>query len=83
MAALTTASRGERARVETLVAIEFAVSWKPFVKSKKSAVAMTATSVRSSTLALHYTFFTTMLPITFAAVSHASRASSRASKMSF
>ena len=40
---------GVSARVETLVAIEFAVSWKPFVKSKKSATATTATSVRSST----------------------------------
>ena len=48
-AALSTAARGERARVETLVAIEFAVSWNPFVKSKKSAIATTATSVRSST----------------------------------
>ena len=45
---MRTASRGESARVETLVAIEFAVSWKPFVKSKKSATATTATSVRSS-----------------------------------
>ena len=36
-AELITAARGESARVETLVAIEFAVSWKPFVKSKKSA----------------------------------------------
>src|SRR3954453_9486638 len=35
-AADRTASRGESARVETLVAIEFAVSWKPLVKSKKS-----------------------------------------------
>ncbi len=48
-AALITAARGERARVETLVAIEFAVSWNPFVKSKKSATTTTATSVRSST----------------------------------
>ena len=48
-AALRTAARGERARVETLVAIEFAVSWKPFVKSKKSATATTATRVSSST----------------------------------
>ena len=47
-AALRTASRGESARVETLVAIELAVSWNPFVKSKKSAVATTATRVRSS-----------------------------------
>ena len=48
-AALSTAARGERARVETLVAIEFAVSWNPFVKSKKSATATTATSVSSFT----------------------------------
>ena len=48
-AALITAARGERARVETLVAIEFAVSWKPFVKSKKSATTTTATRVSSST----------------------------------
>ena len=45
--AMRTAVRGESARVETLVAIAFAVSWKPFVKSKKSATATTATSVRS------------------------------------
>ena len=51
IAALITAARGESARVETLVAIEFAVSWKPFVKSKKSATATTATSVSSSTRA--------------------------------
>src|SRR5437660_1456866 len=42
----STASRGEIARVETLVAIAFAASWKPFVKSKKSATATTATSVK-------------------------------------
>ena len=78
IAAVRTASRGERARVETLVAIEFAVSWKPFVKSKKSAVATTATRVRSSKTGT-YTFLTTMLPITLAAVSQASRASSSAS----
>ena len=45
IAELRTATRGESARVETLVAIEFAVSWNPFVKSKKSAVTTTATSV--------------------------------------
>jgi len=48
IAAIATALRGERARVETLVAIEFAVSWKPFVKSKKNATATTATSVTCS-----------------------------------
>ena len=50
IAALTTAARGESARVETLVAIEFAVSWKPLVKSKKSATATTATSVRLTSI---------------------------------
>jgi hypothetical protein len=39
-----TAARGERACVETLVAIELAVSWKPFVKSKNSATATTVNS---------------------------------------
>ena len=37
IAARRTAVRGVSARVETLVAIAFAVSWKPFVKSKKRA----------------------------------------------
>ena len=48
IAASRTAVRGVSARVETLVAIAFAVSWKPFVKSKKRATATTATRVRSS-----------------------------------
>ena len=74
--------RGESARVETLVAIEFAVSWKPFVKSKKSATATTVTSI-SSTVDPRYAFLSTMLPITFAASSQASIASSSASWMSF
>jgi len=46
--AINTAVRGDIARVDTLVAIALAVSWKPFVKSKKSATATTAASVRSS-----------------------------------
>ena len=37
-AATVTACRGVSARVETEVATAFAVSWKPFVKSKTSAV---------------------------------------------
>ena len=49
IAAMRTAVRGVSALVETLVAMAFAVSWKPFVKSKKRAVAMTAARVRSST----------------------------------
>ena len=33
IAAISTATRGGRARVETDVAIAFAVSWKPLIKS--------------------------------------------------
>ena len=40
--ATNTASSGESARVETEVATAFAVSWKPFVKSKPSATTTTA-----------------------------------------
>ena len=38
-AAMITATFGDIARVDTEVAIEFAVSWKPLVKSNASAVA--------------------------------------------
>jgi hypothetical protein len=55
------------------VAIEFAVSWKPFVKSKKSATATTATSVSSTA---GYAFLTAMFATTFAAVSQESIARS-------
>src|SRR5699024_9926876 len=49
--ASATAVLGLRAPVAMGVAMAFAVSWKPFVKSKKSASAMTSTtvSVRNST----------------------------------
>ena len=50
IAELITAFRGESAWVETLVAIEFAVSWKPLVKSKNRAVTTTTARVRSSAL---------------------------------
>src|SRR5581483_5089970 len=43
-AAIATAVRGPSARVETDVATAFAVSWKPFVKSKPSATTITTTS---------------------------------------
>ena len=46
-AAMITAILGDSARVETEVATAFAVSWKPFVKSKPSATTMTTT--RSAT----------------------------------
>src|SRR5215217_1641546 len=48
-AAIKTALRGESALVETEVATAFAVSWKPFVKSKPSATATTITSRTVST----------------------------------
>ena len=38
-----TATRGGSARVAIVVAIAFAVSWKPFVKSKNTAVPTTMT----------------------------------------
>src|SRR4051812_38760048 len=43
-AAIARATVGLSARVEIDVAIAFAESWKPFVKSKRSAVAMTTKS---------------------------------------
>ena len=79
-AATVTACLGVIARVETAVAIEFAVSWKPFVKSKKSAVTMTAIS-RASTMP--YRFLTRIASRTSAAFSQASMASSSRSWMSF
>src|SRR3954464_3099267 len=42
-----TAKRGDMARVETDVAMAFAVSWKPFVKSNASAVTTTITRMTS------------------------------------
>src|SRR5215204_768958 len=46
-AALTTAVRGESARVDTEVAIALAVSWNPFVKSKNNATTTTPKSKAS------------------------------------
>ena len=43
-AAMTSAARGVRARVETAVAMAFAASWKPFVSSKPSAMTTIAMS---------------------------------------
>ena len=39
-AAQRTAYRGDNTRVDTIVAMEFAESWKPFKKSNKSASAI-------------------------------------------
>src|SRR3954463_13559038 len=51
--AISTAIRGESARVETEVATAFAVSWKPFVKSKISATAIVMTSSAKASAVLH------------------------------
>ena len=44
-AAHRTPTRGERTLVETTVAIEFAASWNPFMKSKANATATTKTTM--------------------------------------
>src|SRR3954452_22011987 len=44
---IATAVRGDIARVDTDVAIAFAVSWNPFVKSNASAVTTTITRMTS------------------------------------
>ena len=49
-AAMPTAIRGFSAPVAIVVAIAFAVSWKPFVKSKTSATATTRTTMMSPVL---------------------------------
>ncbi len=48
-AAKISAARGVSARVDTDVAMAFAASWKPLVKSKTSAMAMTAMIAASIT----------------------------------
>src|SRR3954447_913131 len=47
IAAMVTATRGGSAPVAIVVAIEFAVSWKPLVKSKPSAAATTNATITS------------------------------------
>ncbi len=47
-AAQATAMSGESTRVETTVAMEFAASWKPLMKSKASATAMSRTTMARS-----------------------------------
>jgi hypothetical protein len=43
-AAHTTAAEGDSTRVETTVAMEFAASWNPLIKSKASATRMIAST---------------------------------------
>ena len=81
VAASATARRGVIARVEIEVATALAVSWKPLVKSKASAVATTIQRMTSEPMP--YWFLITMPSRMFATVSAASIPSSRRSKMSF
>ena len=74
--AISTATRGVTARVLTDVAIAFAVSWKPLVKSNPSAITTTTTSRTSFT---GYLFLTRIASRTSAAFSQASTASSSCS----
>ena len=53
MAERPTATLGFRAPVAIDVAIALAVSWKPFVKSKASAVTMTSTRVMFAASTIH------------------------------
>ena len=48
MAAQMTAASGLRTRVPTIVAMEFAESWKPLLKSKMNATAMIATTYKTT-----------------------------------
>src|SRR5256885_4483423 len=43
-AAHTTAAEGDSTRVDTTVAMEFAASWNPLMKSKASAITTTAST---------------------------------------
>ena len=83
IAAMRTAARGDIARVDTVVAMAFAVSWKPLVKSNASAVTTTMARMRSPSTDPRYAFLMTMPSRTSATRSVASIASSSRSKMSF
>src|SRR6476659_2524206 len=48
VAAQNTAASGLRTRVPTIVAMEFAESWKPLMKSKKKATATIATTYQTT-----------------------------------
>src|SRR6185437_2533696 len=71
-AAQTTAGKGLKTRVETIVAIELAASCHPFVKSKARLITTIRTrrwkgfTNRAST----YAFFSVTVSITFATSSH-------------
>ena len=78
-AAHSTAFLGERTRVETTVAMEFAASWKPLRKSKVRATRMmTTTAVKDVDKgAPPQAFLMTTVPRTWVNSLHSSQASSR------
>ena len=82
IAAIAIATRGGAAPVEIVVATTLAVSWKPFVKSKASAVPTTMTRMTSE-LKSAQLFLMTMPSRIWAAVSVASIAFSSTANMSF
>ena len=69
-AAHTTAYCGRSTRVDTIVAIEFAASWKPFMKSNASA-SSTSTTSTSKLMAVPYA--SSRRPLTPALSPHAGR----------
>ena len=82
IAAIAIATRGGAAPVEIVVATTLAVSWKPLVKSKASAVPTTMTRMTSE-LKPAQLFLMTIPSRIWAAVSVASIAFSSTAKMSF
>ena len=75
-AAHTTAFWGERTRVETTVAIEFAASWKPFRKSNTSATRMMRMRTVSLGIAAPQAFLIATFPTTWVKSLQQSQASS-------
>ena len=67
-AAHTTAARGLRTRVPTIVAMEFAESWKPLLKSNRKAIPMIAMTYQTTRMA--QAFLREMLCTAFATPMH-------------
>ena len=82
-AAQMTACPGVSTRVETIVAIEFAASWKPLMKSKTSATAISASTASSVGSMPAYPFLTITPSTRLPTSSQRSVAASRKSKISF
>ena len=79
-AAQNTAASGLSTRVPTIVAMEFAESWKPLMKSKRKATAMIATTYQTTAA---QAFLMEMLCTALATPMHRSIAISSVSYTSF